>query len=876
MTGPTTDMTDMADMTDVMWVAVCAALVLVMQAGFLCLEAGLTRAKNSINVAVKNLADFAVAAGLFWAIGFGVMFGATRGGWAGTTLFAPDVGPGGAGVWTAAFFLYQVMFCGTAVTIISGAVAERVRFGGYLWVAALTSALIYPVFGHWAWGGALVGGAGGWLQRLGFADFAGSTVVHAVGGWVALVACLVVGPRAGRFGDGAGGAGARSAAIHGSNLPLAMLGALLLLVGWLGFNGGGKLALTPAVPGILANTVLAAVAGAVASMALGWASAGRPHPTGLVYGFLAGLVAITAGCHAVAAAEAVAIGAVGAVACSACAKLLERLEIDDAVGAVPIHLAAGVWGTLAVGLLGDLDVLGTGLSRPGQVAVQAAGVAACGALSVGVAGPLIWLANRWRPLRVDAEAERVGLNVAEHGAPSDLADLASTIELQARTKDLSLRAKVEPFTEVGEIARRYNQMVDELAQTTLNIEDFRRMTANVPGMLFRFEMTPAGVASFAFASEGCRTFYGCGPEELVADVGVATAAIVAEDAAAFEAAVGQSHESLAPFRWSGRVRHRDGGVRWAEAVSNPLRLRDGTTRWDGVMIDVTPLREAEAQLHAAKASAEAARAAAEEARAAAEEANAAKSEFLANMSHEIRTPLHGMLSFAGFGLKRARTAGPAKLEGYFQKIDASGQRLLALVNDLLDLAKFEAGKMTFDFAPADLAAAVEAVYDEFGSLLSERSVKVAFDRPPSPVTAEVDLLRMMQVVRNLVNNAIKFSPADAAIDVSLGRDDLAATLRVRDRGPGIPPAELGAIFEKFNQSSATRSGAGGTGLGLSICTEIVHAHGGTIAANNHPGGGAVFTVRLPLRRGEPVAPPDAALNIDLGNPAAPQPESCHA
>ena len=257
------------------------------------------------------------------------------------------------------------MFCGTAVTIISGAVAERVRFAGYLFLAIFVSLAIYPIFGHWAWGGTLLGGEGGWLGRLGFVDFAGSTVVHSVGGWVSLAACLVIGPRLGRF-DGEGGG------MRGGSPTLAMLGALMLLLGWFGFNGGSTLGWTDAVPGIIVNTVLAAVAGLLTHMMLDWARDGYPHPNGVINGMLAGLVAITANCHAVSAPAAVAIGVIGALVCVACGRRLERMRVDDVVGAVPVHLAAGVWGTLAVAIFGDPATLGTGLTRWEQLGVQAA------------------------------------------------------------------------------------------------------------------------------------------------------------------------------------------------------------------------------------------------------------------------------------------------------------------------------------------------------------------------------------------------------------------------------------------------------------------------------------------------------------------------
>jgi Amt family ammonium transporter len=397
---------------DYVWVLLCSGLVFIMQAGFLCLESGLTRRKNSINVAVKNLADFCLTTVVFWIIGFGIMFGASRNGWFGTDRLLPDFS-GQLGM-AGAFFLFQVMFCGAAVTIMSGAVAERMRLSSYLIVTCLVSGLIYPVFGHWAWAGLDAGEANGWLNSIGFVDFAGSTVVHSVGGWVALAVLFIIGPRRGRFA--ADGTPRR---IHPSNLPVATLGAVFLFIGWLGFNGGSTLALNDQVSHILINTVVAGSVGAVSAGLLGFAVQNRLNVTQFVNGCLAGLVAITANCFAVSTPVASLIGLVGGMIAILGEEALEHFRVDDAVGAIPVHLAAGIWGTLAVGLYGDLEILGTGLSRAQQIGVQLIGVVSCAVWTFGVAYAVLALVDRVYPLRVSADHEDQGLNLSEHGEIED-------------------------------------------------------------------------------------------------------------------------------------------------------------------------------------------------------------------------------------------------------------------------------------------------------------------------------------------------------------------------------------------------------------------------------------------------------------------------
>ncbi|MBC8008511.1 MAG: ammonium transporter [Burkholderiales bacterium] len=435
---------------DILWVLLCATLVMSMQTGFCMLEAGLVRSKNTINVAIKNLLDFCIAGLCFWAFGFALMFGASHAGWIGTDHWLYALNSTEATRHGHSFFIFQVMFCATSATIVSGAVAERMSFVGYLWMTALVSATIYPLAGHWIWN------PDGWLARLGFVDFAGSTAVHGVGGWLSLAAVLVIGPRAGRFSS-------KQTLASSHSLGTATFGTLILFVAWLGFNGGSRLALTPDVPLILLNTILGGCAGALTGLFAAWKGKGLPDLPDTLNGTLAGLVAITANCHAITPLAAILIGAMGGLVAYYATLALEHFRIDDVVGATAVHGAAGIWGTLAVALFGRPELLGTGLAFWPQLGVQALGVAAIG-LWAGLGGWLLLrLINRYQPLRVGPEAERVGLNVAEHGASTEIIDLLSEMGRHRVRGEFTQGLKFEPFTEVGQIATEYNEVIAKVA-----------------------------------------------------------------------------------------------------------------------------------------------------------------------------------------------------------------------------------------------------------------------------------------------------------------------------------------------------------------------------------------------------------------------------
>lgn len=447
---------------DMLWVVIAAAFVFLMQPGFMCLESGMTRSKNSINVAVKNLADFVLSVMTFWVMGYGVMFGLTNMGFFGTTDFFTEIGNDGS---IAAFFLFQAMFCGTATTIFSGAVAERMRFSSYLIIVFILSTVIYPVFGHWAWNGLQYGEASGWLGAAGFIDFAGSTVVHSVGGWIALATLLVVGPREGRFDNKNSFFG-----FNGSNLPLSVLGTCLLWFGWIGFNGGSTLAMNESVPRIVVLTILAGASGALSNLLIGYSFTRISRVGFLINGSLGGLVAITAGCHVVDTVGAVTIGLIAGGISFFTEILLIKVKIDDAVGAIPVHLSCGIWGTLALAFFGDPQLIGTGLAMWNQLFVQLTGVLAAFVISFLLPFFILRKIDRFYPLRASSEDEHIGLNVSEHGATTELIDLFQAMDKQVASSDLSMRMPVEPFTEVGLIAARHNQVMDSLEKAVMQTE----------------------------------------------------------------------------------------------------------------------------------------------------------------------------------------------------------------------------------------------------------------------------------------------------------------------------------------------------------------------------------------------------------------------
>ncbi len=442
---------------DTFWLLICAILVFLMQAGFMCLESGLSRAKSSINVALKNVTDFGISVATFWAFGFALMYGTSVSGLFGSKFFFFTTKVAGY----QSFFVFQAMFVATAATIVSGAVAERLKFFSYVIITFITSGIIYPIVGHWVWSLNFSNPdvKTGWLGKLGFIDFAGSSVVHSVGGWVALAVLLIIGNRTGRYQKG------QKKTFQGSNTPLAALGALILWFGWFGFNGGANGAMDLRIPLILINTFLAASAGLVLSSIMGIYVMKKPEPMFMITGPIAGLVSITASCAYVEPTQAIIIGSIGGLVSGSGIILLEKIKVDDVVSAIPVHLFAGTWATIAVAIFADLDAMGVENSKLDQLYIQLIGIVSVGAFCFISAFTIFFIINLFFKLRVNKIQEDMGLNISEHNASTATHELLKVLNKQQETEDFSLRAPQDPFTEAGVIAGQYNNIMDKLEQS---------------------------------------------------------------------------------------------------------------------------------------------------------------------------------------------------------------------------------------------------------------------------------------------------------------------------------------------------------------------------------------------------------------------------
>ncbi|BAU65175.1 ammonium transporter [Stanieria sp. NIES-3757] len=434
------------------WVLIAAILVIFMNAGFAMLETGFCRQKNAVNILAKNLIVFALATLAYWAIGFALMFGTGNGfigasGWFLTGEPATyGLEPFPTGLPVPLFFLFQAAFAGTAATIVSGAVAERIKFVDFIIFSLLLTAISYPITGHWVWS------SSGWLFNLGFHDFAGSTVVHSVGGWAALIGAAFLGPREGKYQNG------RISAIPGHNMSIATLGCLILWIGWFGFNPGSALAANETVPFIAVTTNLAAAAGGVTATFTSWIKDGKPDLSMVINGILAGLVGITAGCYVVDYWGALIIGLITGVVVVFSVSFFDSIKIDDPVGATSVHLVCGILGTLAVGIFANPNNIAQGGAEGAiagllygggvtQLINQIVGVLAVGAFTV-VFSAIAWgVIKAVLGMRVTLEEEINGLDIGEHGMEAYSGFVKESDVISGSTSTISGSSSIASNTE---------------------------------------------------------------------------------------------------------------------------------------------------------------------------------------------------------------------------------------------------------------------------------------------------------------------------------------------------------------------------------------------------------------------------------------------
>ena len=814
---------------DTTWLLFCAFFVMIMQAGFCLLETGLVRSKNSINVAFKNLSDFAIAACMYWLIGFAFMYGESVGGWIGFSFFAVDHSE-----INGAWFLYQMMFCGTATTIVGGALAERTSFLAYLILSALVASIIYPIAGHWIWGGVAEGELTGRLAQAGFIDFAGGTAVHSLGGWLALAAIMVVGPRIGRF-SGAN----RQYRLKGSNYSTATVGVILLWFGWFGFNAGSGIGYHENISQIVLNTALAAAAGGLVLTLYRLYRGGKPEIEVAINGTLAGLVGVTAGVHIFSTYDAVFVGMVSAFVYHGAALLLIKYEIDDVISAFPVHGAAGVFGTLVIPFVGDSSLFPTGHGIFTQFIVQLGGVVSVAIWAFGGGYVMLSFINRFCKLRVPEDAERQGLNVSEHDAGTELIDLVTDMAAQSASGDFSALVDVEPHTEVGEIASQYNKVLDRIRLEIKTREEAYTQLKEASHFQYIFENTKEGIlqlstdGQFQQANPAAADILGfASVERLAASIGPFmrdlnyTAEGTGDDLTAILNDTGQVTDYEILFN-----RQVDGKSGCVLCSINGI---PGNAEQEACFIvslaDVSERRENE-RLRVERNAAEA--------------GSQAKSQFLANMSHEIRTPLNGVTGMLDL---LNRTQLDERQARYVETARNSARSLLSVINDILDFSKIEAGKLEIESVEFRLRETLSDVVDMFAVQAASKNLELIGNiKTDIPTFVIGDPERLRQVMINILGNATKFTEAGtvavSATCLESTNENARIEVKVEDTGCGMDEETLENLFNSFTQADAsTTRKYGGTGLGLTISRQLVELMNGAITVTSEVGKGSVFSL----------------------------------
>ena len=804
-----------------LWMIIAAFMVFLMQAGFLMIEAGSVRSKNSVNVAQKNVSDMIICVVCYSLVGFGIMYGTTMGGYfglGGVKTALEDVGG-----WPT-LLIFNLAFCSVTATVVSGAVAERMRIGAYFISTILIALVVYPVFGHWAWGNTIITSNLAFLANLGFVDHAGGVVVHALGGFYALAAILLLGSRAGRFDDEG-----HVLPISGHNSVLALSGALILFVTWIPFNTGAMEPGTQAFGNAALGTVVAGAVGGLSGKLLGFFLQGRTfNPTSSFNGILGGLVAVTSCAHLLGPFGAAAIGAIGgACAVGGAHFLLYKAKIDDPVGVVPVHGFAGIVGAIAFPLFTN-QALPAG-SVGDQMAIQAFGVLVCIAWAMGMGFIIIGSLKLFKFLRVSEAQEYLGLNYGEHLAGVTDTHLEAVMNASQKAQKKTGLAPVAGSLASNEISYAVNHLTEENAEQRKEIEKALEM--------FRSSVESMTDGLLIYDADG-----------IVVQLNSAFTNIMNQRGVSCEIGMNR-RELLTNLFNAGHFQSEDKSLEdWLDEFVEKMDLSteqegnfqtpDGRTylsrsrpiKSGGQILTLSDITEVQDALTAARI------------------AEKSKSEFLANMSHEIRTPMNGIL-----GMTEILSLGELteQQKSFIGTISRSGNALMTIINDILDFSKIEAGQTKLHSSPFVLRDSIEDVTALLSSSAADKGIDLLVRvLPDLPSTFVGDVGRIRQILTNLVGNALKFTHfGHVLIDVDgqVSGQNAELTIRIHDTGIGIPEDQLPFVFEKFRQvdGSTTREYEG-TGLGLSITSSLVELMGGTISVESTLEKGSIFTVNLAL------------------------------
>ncbi len=856
-TKPIKTLSEHAASMDMIWTLIASFLIFLMQAGFTLVEVGFTRAKNSGNVVLKNMIDFAVGSIGFFTIGYGLMFGASALGLFGTNyfFFSHITQSGKVDNWMFANLMFQVVFAATAATIVSGAMSERAKFISYLFYSVLISTLIYPVVGHWIWGG-------GWLARRGMIDFSGSTVVHSVGGWVSLAGVLVLGPRLGRYNrDGS------INIIPGHNIPLVALGVFLLWFGWFGFNTGNILSATnPSIALIAVNTILAGASGALCTMALTWALRGKPDVGITLNGVLSGLVSCTGGVAIISPFSAMIIGIIAGFIFYFSLKLFERWRIDDPVGVISVHGVNGIWGTLAVGFFAQDKYVQNSLGYAVNGLFFGGGTDLLFVQVLAILAVFLWafplsfgffkLLNATVGLRVSPEQEVRGLDVGEHSMTS----YPVFDEFQKKQEEI-----IEELERVRELS-----LLHDIGQSmhTLNIDEILELILRGVANGIGFDRARLYLLDEAKHQLVCQVAVGVDQEKIKnlslpydRENNMVSRAImdhrpyIVEDAGR-DPRVNRELTSFLDVKSFVAVPllSRDkvlGGIaadnlvsqrvitekklqslmifanQAALALENALmyeELKDFSNQLeDRVKKATVELEETQRQLFQS-------------------EKLAALGKLSAGIAHEIRNPLTSIKILVHS--LADETASEASREKDLMIIETEIERVNKIIKQFLDFSRpnppslrlMDAGKVleeTLTLATYEIEARKVVLIRQY-----------APDLPPVPMDPE----QMKQVFLNLVLNALQAMDQGGKLIVSTalkrrfsGTPGLFVEISFQDSGKGIADNIQSRIFEPFFSTKEE-----GIGLGLPIAQRIIKEHGGEIRMVSHAGKGTTFYIALPV------------------------------